>query len=165
MKKYLEAGRLGAPRGIKGELRFDCWCDSPEFLENVKVFYLDCDGKRPIEVASYRTTIPSIIFKGYEDRTLASTLTNRTIWFDREDVVLPDGVCFNDDLLGLTVVCEENGKTYGVLDSIEENITGFYYIIKGDGVTYRVPDVDRYILRRSPENGIFVSPLEGLEGM
>lgn len=163
MRKYLEAGRLGAPRGIKGELRFDCWCDSPEFLESVKVLYLDCDGKRPIEVAYYRTTIPSITFKGYEDRTLASALTNRTLWFDRDDIELPDGVCFNDDLLGLEVVCEENGKTYGILDSIEENISGFYYIVKGDGVTYRVPDVDRYILRRSLENGIFVSPLEGLE--
>ncbi len=163
MRKYLEAGRLGGPRGIKGELRFDCWCDDPEFLLDVKTLYLDCDGKRPIEVISYRPTIPSIIFKGYEDRTSASALTNRTLWFDRDDIILPDGVCFNDDLIGLTVFCEENGKTYGILDEIEENITGFYYIVKGDGVTYRVPDVDRYILRRSVENGIFVAPLEGLE--
>ncbi len=163
MKRFLEAGRLCAPRGIKGEVRFDCWCDSPEFLENVKVFYLDPDGKRPIEVVSYRVSIPSLIFKGYEDRTLASALTNRIIWFDRNDIVLPDGVCFNDDLLGLKVVCEENGKEYGILDTIEENITGFYYIVKGENGFYRVPDNQRYILRRSVTDGIFVAPLEGLE--
>ena len=163
MTKYLEAGRLGAPRGIRGELRFDCWCDSPEFLENVRILYLDCDGKRPIEVVSYRTSVPSIVFKGYEDRTLASALTNRTLWFDRDDIELPDGVCFNDDLLGLKVVCEENGVTYGVLDTIEENITGFYYIVKGGNTSYRVPDVEKYILRRSVGDAIYVSPLEGLE--
>ena len=116
-----------------------------------------------IEVVSYRTSVPSIVFKGYEDRTLASALTNRTLWFDRDDIELPDGVCFNDDLLGLKVVCEENGITYGVLDTIEENITGFYYIVKGGNTSYRVPDVEKYILRRSVGDAIYVSPLEGLE--
>lgn len=31
MRRYLEAGRLNSPRGIKGELRFECMCDSPGF--------------------------------------------------------------------------------------------------------------------------------------
>ena len=110
-----------------------------------------------------RSYLTAHLFKGYEDRTLASALTNRTLWFDRNDIELPDGVCFNDDLLGLKVVCEENGVTYGVLDTIEENITGFYYIVKGGNTSYRVPDVEKYILRRSVGDAIYVSPLEGLE--
>ena len=35
MKRFLEAGRLNSPRGLKGELRFDCWCDSIDFLNGV----------------------------------------------------------------------------------------------------------------------------------
>ena len=50
MRRYLEAGRLNSPRGIKGELRFACWCDSPEFLEGVRTFYLDAEGMRPLRV-------------------------------------------------------------------------------------------------------------------
>ena len=103
MRRYLEAGRLNSPRGIKGELRFACWCDSPEFLEGVRTFYLDAEGMRPLRVVLYRPSIPSLIFEGYEDRSRASQLVNRTIYFDREDVSLPEGVVYNDDLLGLPV--------------------------------------------------------------
>ena len=78
MRRYLEAGRLNSPRGIKGELRFECWCDSPGFLEGVHTFYLDAEGTRPLHVALYRPSIPSLTFEGYEDRTRASQLVNRT---------------------------------------------------------------------------------------
>ena len=48
MKKYLEAGRLTSARGLKGELRFDCWCDGPEFLSGVERLYLDEIGEMDI---------------------------------------------------------------------------------------------------------------------
>ncbi len=86
MKRYLEAGRLNSPRGLKGELRFDCWCDSIEFLEGVKYLYLDKDGNRPLEVKSFRNTVGTVTFVGYEDRNSASSLTGRTVYFDREDI-------------------------------------------------------------------------------
>ena len=94
MRRFLEAGRLNSPRGIKGEVRFDCWCDGPEFLEGVETLYLDPEGKKPLKVALYRASIPSIIFEGYEDRSKAALLTGRTVYFDRRDVVLPTIVLY-----------------------------------------------------------------------
>ena len=64
MKKYLEAGRLTSARGLKGELRFDCWCDGPEFLSGVERLYLDEKGENELEVEIYRPSIPSFIFVG-----------------------------------------------------------------------------------------------------
>ena len=91
MKRYLEAGRLNSPRGLKGELRFECWCDDAEFLSGVSRLYLDPDGKRFLEVERYIPHLGTVVFKGYPDRTSASALTGRTLWFDREDVTLPEG--------------------------------------------------------------------------
>ena len=31
LKEFLEAGRIVGTHGIKGELRVDPWCDSPDF--------------------------------------------------------------------------------------------------------------------------------------
>ena len=38
LKEFLEAGRIVGTHGIKGELRVDPWCDSPNFSHNLKHF-------------------------------------------------------------------------------------------------------------------------------
>ena len=160
MKKFLEAGRLCSPRGIKGELRFDCWCDSPEFLSKVKKFYLDNKGEKFLEVSSYRPSIPSIVFKGYEDRNSASILTGKTVYFDRSDVSLPKGVYFNDDLISAPVF-NTDGEEIGVLKEIQETQRGFFYVIVGEDTEYLVPYNDAFIKSVSPDR-IVVELIEGL---
>lgn len=160
MKKYLEAGRLCSPRGIKGELRFDCWCDSPEFLIKVKKFYLDDKGEKFLEIASYRPLIPSVIFKGYEDRNSASVLTGKTVYFNRDDIKLPKGVFFNDDLISAPVF-DINGNELGILTEIQESPRGFYYIVEGNGMEYCIPYNEAFVKQVSPEK-IIVEIIEGL---
>ncbi len=160
MKKYLEAGRLCSPRGIKGELRFDCWCDSPDFLSKVKKLYLDPNGEKFLEILAFRSSVSTIIFKGYEDRNAASVLTGRTVYFDRDDVKLPKGVYFNDDLISATVFNIE-GDEIGILTEIEEGPRNFYYVVRGDGIEYTIPYNDTFVKSVSPER-IVVELIEGL---
>jgi 16S rRNA processing protein RimM len=160
MKQYLEAGRLCSPRGIKGELRFDCWCDSPEFLNSVKKLYLDSKGEKFLEISQYRPSIPSIIFKGFEDRNSASVLTGKTVYFDRKDIKLPKGVYFNDDLISAPVF-NVSGEKIGVLVEIEESPRGFYYIVKSENMEYSIPYNDAFVKSISPEK-IIVELIEGL---
>lgn len=162
MKKFLEAGVLGAPRGVKGELRFECWCDSPDFLRSVNRFYFDAEGTKSLAVVRYYPSIPSIVFEGREDRQSAALLTGRKLWFAREDVVLPDGVYFNDDLVGLTVFDAESGAVLGTLAAVEEGSRNFLYRIKGEK-EYLVPAVDAFVKSIDLEKGIGVSLIEGLE--
>ena len=162
MRRYLEAGRLNSPRGIKGELRFECWCDSPGFLEGVHTFYLDAEGTRPLHVALYRPSIPSLTFEGYEDRTRASQLVNRTIYFDREDVPRPEGVVYNDDLLGLPVF-DTGGARLGSLTAVEEGVRGYHYVVTGGEKSYRIPAVDEFVKSVSLEDGVVVALIDGLE--
>ncbi|MBE6683300.1 MAG: 16S rRNA processing protein RimM [Ruminococcaceae bacterium] len=161
MKRFLEAGRLNSPRGLKGELRFDCWCDSIEFLSGVKHLYLDSEGKRPLEVKSFRETVSTVIFVGYEDRNSAASLTGRTVYFDREDIALPEGVFYNDDLIGASVKDENSGDTVGTLVKIEEGVASDIYYVEGEK-NYIVPAVDEFIVSANPQE-IIIRFIDGLE--
>lgn len=161
MKRFLEAGRLNSPRGLKGELRFDCWCDSIEFLSGVKHLYLDSEGKRPLEVKSFRETVSTVIFVGYEDRNSAASLTGRTVYFDREDIALPEGVFYNDDLIGASVKDENSGDTVGTLVRIEEGVASDIYYVEGEK-NYIVPAVDEFIVSANPQE-IIIRFIDGLE--
>ena len=162
MKRFLEAGRLNSPRGLKGELRFECWCDSIEFLSGVKYLYLDREGKRPLEVKAFRETVSTVIFVGYEDRNSASSLTGRTVYFDREDIVLPEGVYYNDDLIGTNVYDENTGVLLGELKRIEEGVASDIYYVEGDK-KYIIPAVEQFIVRAEPEKGIIIRLIDGME--
>lgn len=162
MRRFLEAGRLNSPRGIKGEIRFDCWCDSIEFLSGVKYLYLDREGKRPLEVKAFRETVSTVIFVGYEDRNLAASLNGRTVYFDREDISLPEGVFYNDDLIGVSVIDEATNAVIGKLQRIEEGIASDIYYVEGEK-KYVIPAVEEFIVRADPETGIVVRLIDGLE--
>ncbi len=153
---------MGAPRGVKGEVRFECFCDSPDFLRGVSRLYFDGSGEKSLAVKRYYPSVPSIIFEGREDRQSASLLTGKTVWFDREETSLPDGVFFNDDLLGLRVYDADSGETVGTLVSVEEGGRGFLYRIKGER-EYLVPAVDAFVISLDLQNGIAVRLIEGLE--
>lgn len=162
MKRYIEAGRLNSPRGIKGEIRFACYCDSPEFLSGVVRLYLDAEGKKPVDVVMYRPSIPSVIFKGYEERELASALNGCTVWFDRDDVKLPEGVYYFCDLIGEPAYNADTGENIGTVADVEEGIGSYYYLIKGEK-NYRVPVVDEYVVKAYPGKGVYIRLPEGLE--
>ena len=162
MKRFLEAGRLNSPRGLKGELRFDCWCDSIEFLSGVKYLYLDSQGTRRLEVKAFRETVGTVIFVGHEDRDSAAALTGRTVYFDREDIPLPEGVFYNDDLIGLSVIDESNGNIIGKLTQIEEGMASNIYFVEGEK-KYIIPAVEEFIVKADPQTGIIVRLIDGLE--
>ncbi len=162
MRRFLEAGRLNSPRGLKGELRFECWCDSIDFLSGVKYLYLDSEGKRPLEVKAFRETVSTVIFVGYEDRNSAATLTGRTVYFDREDIPLPDGVYYNDDLIGLPVIDEATGVSIGTLKRIEEGMASDIYYVEGEK-KYIIPAVKEFIVRTDLNTGIIIRLIDGFE--
>ena len=44
IKEYLEIGQIVSTHGIKGEVRLNPWCDSPEFVKKFKTLYRDEKG-------------------------------------------------------------------------------------------------------------------------
>ena len=54
IKNYLELGQIVSTHGIKGEMRFNPWCDKPEFVKKFKNLYFDNNGEKSIKVISAR---------------------------------------------------------------------------------------------------------------
>ena len=50
VKEYLETGKITSTHGIKGEMRVQPWCDSPEFMKKFRVLYLDRKGEKHLKV-------------------------------------------------------------------------------------------------------------------
>ena len=50
-KQFLESGKIVNTHGIKGEVKIQPWCDSPEFLKKFKTLYI---GQTPYKVLSSR---------------------------------------------------------------------------------------------------------------
>ena len=45
IKEYLELGQIVSTHGVRGEMRFDPWCDSPSFVKKFKTLYFDASGE------------------------------------------------------------------------------------------------------------------------
>ena len=48
--KYLEAGQIVGTHGVRGEVRVQPWCDSPQQFATFKKLYWDAAGKQPVKV-------------------------------------------------------------------------------------------------------------------
>lgn len=163
MKRFLEAGRLNSPRGLKGEIRFDCWCDSPEFLSGVEKLYLDPEGKRALTVERFLPHLGTVIFREFPDRTAVSSLTGRTVWFDREDVALPEGSWFNDDLIGTPVTDGRTNAVIGTLREVEERGGKILWHVAEGGKEFLFPAVKDLIVSVKPGEAIVVTLIDGMD--
>lgn len=54
IKDYLEIGQIVGTHGVRGELRVQPWCDSPEFFKKFKTLYYDAHGEKSAGVVGAR---------------------------------------------------------------------------------------------------------------
>ena len=53
-KQYIETGRITGTHGIRGEMRVQPWCDTPEDLTRYRTLYLDEGGGQPLQAEQMR---------------------------------------------------------------------------------------------------------------
>ena len=108
-KRYLECGKIVNTHGIRGEVKIQPWCDSPEFLKKFKTLYIDGAAKRVLSARVHKDCL-IVLFDGVADVNDAMRLKNKVVLLDREDAKLPKGSYFIQDILGLPVYDEEKGE-------------------------------------------------------
>ncbi len=103
-KQFLECGKIVTTQGIKGEVRVQPWCDSPDFLLGFDTLYLD-GGRSSLEIERSRVQKNVVVFKfkGTETVEEAVTLRGKVLYLDRADVPMEEGEYFVQDLIGCTV--------------------------------------------------------------
>ena len=161
--KFLEAGQIVNTHGIRGEVKIVPWCDSPEFLCEFDVLYLD--GK-PVKVERARPNNTNVITKlaGVNDVNAAMCLKNKIVSIDRSDVELPEGRHFIADLIGLEVRDADTGEVYGIIDDVLTPPASEVYVVKGNAKEYMIPAVDEFVIKTDVDAGyVLVRLIEGME--
>ncbi len=164
-KQFLESGKIVGTHGIKGEVRIDPWCDSPEFLCAFKKLYLDDKGETFIEVKSRphkHITLAKI--KGIDTIEQAERLRGKIVYIDRADINLGEGVNFVQDLIGLEVIDSDSGERYGkITDVLRTGANDVYEITDNDGRKYLAPVIDEVILSKNIDEGfVLIRPMKGI---
>ncbi|MGN0968502.1 MAG: ribosome maturation factor RimM [Oscillospiraceae bacterium] len=162
-KKFLEAGQIVNTHGIRGEVKIVPWCDTPEFLCDFDVLYLD--GKS-VQVESARAHKGNVIVKlaGVDDVNAAMCLKNKVVSIDRTNVELPEGRHFIADLIGLEVRDADSGAVLGVLEDVLTLPANEVYMVKGAGKEYMIPAVEEFLAETNIEGGyVRVRLIEGME--
>ena len=160
MKDFLDCGQIVNTHGVRGEVRIVPWADSPDFLCQFSILYID---GAPHRVLSSRVHKGSVIAKldGVDTVEEAMLLRDKTVQLCRADAKLPKGTFFLADIVGLNVVDEE-GRTLGTLKEVLSPSVQQVYVIAGEREIL-IPAVPEFILETNIEGGyIKVRLIEGM---
>ena len=98
-KKFLEAGKIVGTHGVRGDLKVQSWCDSPEVLCDFDTLYLDEKTPVTVEKAQVHKNVVLMHIKGIDTAEAAEAMRNKVLHLDREDVELPEDLVFIQDIL------------------------------------------------------------------
>ena len=163
-KQYLEVGRIVGTHGIRGEMRVECWANSPEFLKKFKKLWLD-EGKSLLEVSCRpHKNIALVTAKGVNSIEEADKLRGKILYIDRNDVKLEEGEHFVQDIIGLSVTDAENGTVYGVVQDVLKTGSNDVYEMKAeDGKLFYIPVIPDILDRFDFDGGkVYIRPMKGL---
>ena len=164
-KQFLEAGKIVRTHGVRGELVLECWADSPEFLAGLKHLYF-AGGSRDAGVVSSRGHKGRVLLKlqGVDTVEQGDALRGKVLYLDRDDVELPEGRYFLQDLIGLKAVDGNTGREYGVLQEVlPTGANDVYRIVDGAGREFLFPAVKHMIQGVDLEKGIIaLLPIPGI---
>lgn len=154
MKEFLEAGKITGTHALKGEVRIDPWCDSAGFLCKFKKLYFQ-DGTL-LKVASARVhkNLAILRFEGVESVEQADLLRGKTVYINRNDVKLPQGTYFIQDIIGLKVIDTDDKTEYGVVTDVLKTGANDVYQVSKDGKDYLIPVIPDVVIKTDIESGL-----------
>ena len=164
LKQYLEVGKIVGTHGVRGEMRVECWANSPDFLKKFKKLYLD-EGKTPIAVSCRpHKNIALMTAEGVDSIEAADKLRGKVLYIDRGDVRLSEGEHFVQDIIGLAVTDADNGTVYGTVKDVLKTGSNDVYEMKApDGKLYYIPVIPDIMAGFDFEGGaVFIHPMKGL---
>lgn len=163
MNDKIEIGRIVSTHGIKGEVKVEPWCDSPDMLLKIKKIYTE--NEEILKIVTLRIHKNSVLMQleGINDITAAEKLKNTVILTDKKEVILKKDYFFIKDLIGINVFDADTGVKYGSLTDILKTGSNDVYVIMGDEKEYLVPAIKECIIETDMDKGIMkIRPLKGL---
>ncbi len=165
IKEYLELGQIVSTHGIRGEMRFNPWCDSPDFVKKFKTLYFDKNGEKSIKVTSARPhgNMVILMLDGIDDIEKAKSLKNTVLFMKRSDAKLPEGIWFRQELFDCKVIDDNTGKELGVITDVSETGANDVWHIKTSSGEVLIPAIKQVVISVDVEEGVVkINPIKGL---
>ena len=164
-KKYLECGKIVNTHGVKGAVKIESWCDSPEILADLPcVYFKKGNVYEKCEVLSSSVMKRHVLatLEGINDVDVAMTLKETVVYAERDDIPLEEGDYFIIDLVGLPVIDADNGTEYGTVSDVFNAGASDIYTVKTANGDRMIPAVPEFVINIDLDKGIFVRPIEGM---
>ncbi|MBC2872315.1 16S rRNA processing protein RimM [Bittarella massiliensis] len=164
MKQDLEVGKIVTTHGVRGEVRIQPWCDSPDFLLGFERLFTEGRAETlQIERSRVHKNVVVCKFEGIDTVEQATRYIGKVLYMDRGDVQLPEGSFFVQDLVGLTVRDADTGECYGTLCEVSQTGANDVYHIEKEGRITLIPAIKEVVLTIDLAAGeMRIRPLEGL---
>ena len=164
---FLEIGKIVSTHGVRGEVRVDPWCDSPDFMRQFKTLYYDKNGTKPVKVLSCRPhgNIAILKLSGVDTVEAAAALRNKVLFMARTDAMIPDNSYFIQDLIGCRVVDADTPETvYGTLSDVSRTgANDVWHVTDDSGKEYLLPAIPPVVIDTDIDSGtIRIRPLRGI---
>lgn len=164
-KDYLECGIIVNTHGVRGEMKLQSLCDSPEVLASLdRVFFKK--GEKYVEKEVNRASVfKQFVIMGIEgitDIDMAAALKGTTIYAAREDFELDEGTYFIADIEGLPVFDNISGEKYGTVKEVINRGAHDIYVISTPWGERLVPVVDEFVKKVDIESGVYIETIPGL---
>ena len=162
-KKYIEAGKIVGTHALRGEVRIDPWCDSAEFLCGFRRLYDSQGSLMKVKRSRVHKNVAVVLFDGIDTVEKADALRGKTVYIDRDDARLPEGVNFIQDLIGLNVEDADSGAVYGTVTDVLKTGANDVYQVSRDGRDYLVPVIPDVVIEKDIDGGVIkIRPIKGI---
>jgi len=162
---YLVVGFLRRPHGVRGELIMDLHTDFPERLKAGRKLFIG-ENHKPMILASCRVHGQGMLIslRGIETPESAGQFRNQWAFVKTKDVPsLPEGQYYQHQLIGLSVLDEEDHLLGTLTEIIETGANDVYVVTDESGRELLLPAIPSVILDLQPESRFMrVHLLEGL---
>lgn len=166
MEQMLRVGVITSTHGVRGEVKVFPTTDDAKRFKTLKKVILD--GREPLELSieqvKFFKNMVILKFKGYDNINDVETWRQRDLLITRDQAVeLKEDEYFITDLIGLTVVNEEEVVLGRVKDVLETGANDVYVVALPNGKELLLPAIKDCILNVDMENGeMTVHILDGL---
>ena len=166
MEQMLRVGVITSTHGVRGELKVFPTTDDAKRFKTLKKVILD--GREPLELSieqvKFFKNMVILKFKGYDNINDVETWRQRDLLITRDQAVeLKEDEYFITDLIGLTVVNEEEAVLGRVKDVLETGANDVYVVELTGGKELLLPAIKDCILNVDLEGGrMKVHVLDGL---
>jgi 16S rRNA processing protein RimM len=164
---FLVLGKLRRAHGVLGEIAMEVHTRMLELLDPGSIVFVG-EEHQPftIEKTRWKQELLLLKFKGFDDRTSVSALTNALLYVREDDLpeLLDDETYFHD-LIGMDVFAT-NGDYIGIMEEILETGANDVFLVRDEaGNEVLIPAVEAYILEINLDEGkMIVSPIEWFGG-